>query len=440
MGPGARPLPDPARDLLAREQGNLDACVRCGLCLERCPTYVLTRLEEESPRGRIAMGKALLEGGLDVTTDLVEHEMSCLLCEGCTAVCPAGVRMEGIGVALRAAIAPFASRSVRHRLVAAGVRLLGDRPRLERAVRALGLAERAGLDGAVAGLLRVLGVAPELLPGVPRGFVRPDGRGWRPRGEARGRVVLFAGCVMSTLLAPIDVATGELLAAAGYEVTVAPGQTCCGALAAHLGELEEARRLARRNVDALVGDQALLVGADLGAPIVVNSAGCGAFLKTYGHHAGEGGAALAGRVRDLTELLVEADLELTGPAPEGPLAYHDACHLRLAQGIVDAPRELLRRIPGLKLVELDEQDLCCGSAGVYNLTHRETADALLARKVEAIRSSGAATIVTANPGCLLQLRAGLMRAGLPVPVLHIAEVLRAACPTPVEPVPREGWG
>lgn len=428
-----RPLPASARGLLEAARPGLEACVRCGLCLETCPTYVLTGLEEESPRGRIAIGKALLDGHLAVSEDLVRHEMSCLLCEACTSVCPAGVRMEEIGVALRAALRPVATRDARERLTGRAVRALGDRGRLELGVRAIGWSRKGPLRKPAAAILRSLGLDAASLPEVTGRFLRPDGGGWRPLDrEPRGRVVLFAGCVMSTLLAPIDVATGELLAAAGFEVRVVAGQSCCGALAAHLGDSEEAERLIRRNIQAFTSGPEPLLGDEGEAPIVVNSAGCGAFLKAYGRYGGEPGARVARRIRDLTEILVESDLDLSGPAPEGPVGYQDACHLRLAQRIIDPPRELLRRIPGLKLVELAEQDLCCGSAGVYNLTHPSEADALLSRKVEAMRSCGARTVVTANPGCLLQLRAGARRAKLPVEILHIAEVLRTACPVPVE--------
>ncbi|MCZ7528652.1 MAG: (Fe-S)-binding protein [Acidimicrobiia bacterium] len=247
----------------------------------------------------------------------------------------------------------------------------------------------------------------------------------------RGRVELFAGCLMSTLLAPLDIATGELLAAAGYEVVITQAQTCCGALAAHGGDLATARELAQRNLDAFTGRD---------MPIVVNSAGCGAFLHEYPHHVGNAAAALADRVVDVSELLVEAPLDLTGPPPPGPVAYQDACHARLAQGIVEAPRALLGRIPGLELVELADPTMCCGSAGVYNLLHPETGNELGRRRAETVRAAAARTVITSNPGCLLQMRSHLARdSGEPVAVRHLVDVLRDACPTAVERVPPEGF-
>ncbi len=421
-----RSLPQAATDLLGSERTNMDACIRCGLCLESCPTYVLTRLEEEGPRGRIAIARGLLDGHLQITDDLVTHELNCLLCEACTSVCPAGVRMEELGVAVRGALAASGATGRRERAVTGVLRVLGDRRRLERSVRRLRWVRRLGLDrvaGAV-GVLRALGLSLYSLPPIPAGFLEPDGGGWRPVGGAtRGRVVLFAGCLMSTMLAPIDVATGELLAAAGFEVEVVRDQTCCGALSAHQGDLDAAREMAERNVAALGNDD---------APIVLNSAGCGAFLKEYGHHFGLRGTGIAARVVDLSVLLADADLDLSGQGLEGPVVFQDPCHLRSAQGIVEEPRLLLSRIPGIELVELEEPAMCCGSAGVYNITHRHLARQLSRRKAEDVVASGARTVVTANPGCLLQVRAALRQAGSRAPVLHLAEVLRRACPTPVE--------
>lgn len=422
----------PGWSALERERANLEACVRCGLCLPACPTYRIGALEEESPRGRIAVALALLDGHIELTPDVVEHQMSCLLCEGCTAVCPAGVEMEHIAVAMREVLAEEHARPWRPSVAARAMRVLGDRPRLERRVRWLGRAQRAGLTnlGEAIGALSKFGMSAASLPRVPEEFLTVDGSGWRPAtGPVRGRVELFVGCLMSTLLAPLDVATGELLAAAGYEVVVTTGQTCCGALSAHEGDTTTARELGARNLKAFAG---------LDTPIVLNSAGCGAFLKEYPHHIGPGSAPLAGRVVDVAELLVDVDLDLSGPPPPGPVAYHDACHARLAQGIIEAPRALLRRIPGIELVELADPTICCGSAGVYNILKPETADELGRRRARSVRDVQARTVVTANPGCLMQVRSHLARdRGDPVAVRHLVEVLRAACPTPVERVSAE---
>ncbi len=406
--------------------------MRCALCLPACPTYRISALEEESPRGRIAVALALLDGHIQLSPDLVEHQMSCLLCEGCTAVCPAGVEMEHIGVAMREVLADEGARPLRPSMAARAMRVLGDRSRLERRVRWLRRAQRTGLThlGDAVGALSKVGLSAESLPPVPDEFLAVDGSGWRPaEGPVRGRVELFAGCLMATLLAPLDVATGELLAAAGYEVVITTGQTCCGALSAHEGDTATARELGARNLEAFAG---------LDTPIVLNSAGCGAFLREYPHHVGPESTPLADRVVDISELLVGVDLDLGGPPPPGPVAYHDACHARLAQGIIEAPRALLRRIPGIDLVELADPTICCGSAGVYNILQPETADELGRRRARTVRDVRARTVVTANPGCLMQVQSHLARdRGDPVAVRHLVEVLRAACPTPVERVSAE---
>lgn len=416
------------RAALATERDNLEACVRCGLCLEGCPTYVLTRLEEESPRGRIAAALAVINGHVELTEDLTHHQLSCLLCEACTAICPAGVEMMPIGTGLRTAIAEEGKLPMRSRAVNRGTRILGERRKLTRAVRLLGKVQGAGLDRAAdrTGFLRPLGVSTSMLPPVPERFVEPDGGGWRPQdGRTRGKVRLFTGCLMSTLLAPITEATGELLASAGFEVERTQEQTCCGALSAHEGDSQTAIDLMQRNAAAFSGDT---------STIVVNSAGCSAHLKLPGSSHDSPGP-FARSVMDLSEFLADVDFPLDGPAPDGPVAYQDACHARLAQGIIDPPRQLLRRIPDLKLIELADPELCCGSAGTYNLTHVASGRELGDRKAREIIDSGAVTVVTANPGCLLQVQASLKRLGSSIPVLHLAEVLRAASTRPIEVVP-----
>lgn len=416
---------------LELQRANLDACVRCGLCLEKCPTYALTHLEEHGPRGRIVIAKALLDGHLDPTPDLIEAELSCLTCEACTAVCPAGVRMEPIQVAVRAELRQRMPLPRRNLLVTRSLRVLGDWPRLARWIRALRLLQRLGVIHAVGrlGLLRRIGLHSMSIPDVPKTYLAADGGGWRPRDRTpNGRVLLFTGCVMSTLLSPVTAATGELLAAAGWEVERRRGQTCCGALAAHEGDHASAEDLARRNVEAF---------NDADWPVVVNSAGCGTFLKRYGDLLGASGEQLANRVVDLAEFLVAADFDLSGPGPKNLVVYQDACHARLAQGIVDAPRQLLSRITGLQLTELNEAEMCCGSAGVYSLLQPERGTSLGTRKANDILATGAATVITGNPGCLLQLRGSLHAAGARIPVMHLAEVLRHACPIPVEPLAEE---
>lgn len=427
--PGAgQPLSGP--ELLRPEYGNMLNCIRCGLCLSVCPTYQLTLAEEESPRGRIAMARAVTEGYLDLTPDFVEHEESCLLCEACTAICPAGVRMEELGVPLRAVLAERAPRSLPERVLRWLVfrQVFTDLGRFRLLAGLLRLYQRTGLQALArrSGLLRLLGLAQTeaYLPRIGGEFLVPAGQTWEPAGPARRTVALFAGCIMSTAFADTDRATARVLAANGCRVEATPGQGCCGALHAHSGERELARALARRNVAAFEAGQH--------DAIVVNAAGCGAMLKEYSHlladdpEWAERARAFSARVRDFTELL--AEIGPTPPARSVPLTvtYQDPCHLAHAQRVRQQPRQLLKLVPGLKLVEMNESDLCCGSAGIYNVTHPAMADQLQARKLENAAATGAPVVVTANPGCQIQLQAGAAARGLKLDVRHIADLLDEA--------------
>jgi glycolate oxidase iron-sulfur subunit len=421
-------------------------CVRCGLCLSVCPTYQETFDEEESPRGRIAMARALTEGHLGVTPDLLYHLDRCLLCDACTAICPAGVQMEELGVALRTALEERRTRSRRERMLRhLALRRLFPHMSLFRAlVRILWLYQKSGLQRALraSGLLR-LAEMEALLPPVDGRFLVPRGQVWGPRAatlpsqgsgdQAPRQAALFAGCVMSTALAEIDRATMRVLQANGFTVYVPAGQGCCGALNAHLGDREGARLLARRTIAAFEQTPEM--------PVVVNSAGCGAMLKHYPHLLADDPAyaaraqRFAARVRDISELLYgllhEGQLN-TAMGPVGLVATYQApCHLAHAQRLRAEPLALLRRVPGLELRPLPEADLCCGSAGVYNLTQPDMAARLLQRKLDQIEATGAEAVISANPGCIMQIAAGLRRRataqGRPsVRVLHLVEVLDQA--------------
>lgn len=438
-------LPDAQQALLASEYANMQACIRCGLCLQACPTYLISMAEEEGPRGRVAIARALAEGHLDLTPDLLEHQNNCLLCEACTRVCPAGVRMEELGVPLRQVFEDLRPRPwwQRHGRRLVFRHLFGSLPKFRRVAAFLRLYQRSGLQRLIhaSGALRLVGLErmERYLPPIDREFLVPRGQTWGSRvGSQMSGVALdlptpavglFVGCIMSTAFAETDRATARLLARAGYRVTATTGQGCCGALNAHCGDREGARALARRNVEAFEHDPE--------APIAVNAAGCGAMLKEYGHllrddaSYAERAAAFSARVRDATELLaarVGAGLALparAGQAPPLPVTYQDACHLAHAQGITRQPRELLRAA-GFDVVEMKESSVCCGSAGVYNVLHPDKAGQLLERKLDHALATGAPTIVTANPGCLLQLRAGLAERGSDVRVRHIVDVLAEA--------------
>jgi glycolate oxidase iron-sulfur subunit len=436
--------------LLDSEYDNMLACIRCGLCLTSCPTYVLTLHEAEGPRGRVGMARALAEGQLAVTPDLVQHELNCLVCDACSAVCPAGVHMDPLQVGLRSALG--AKRKERERIhvwllqaVVFGW-LFMHLSRMRLFARLLWLYQQSGARWLTrrTGVLRLLGIREleRLLPSmpgepvVPRDEVYP-GAATDPEvraGKSGGAVeaAFFAGCVMSTALADVDRATIRVLQRAGVTVTNPAAQGCCGALHAHGGDLERAVTLARTNIAAFEG---------VGGPIVVNSAGCGAMLKDYGHHLrtdaawAERAAAFSRRVRDLSQVLAERGLpRLAGK--ERRVVYQDACHLLHAQRVSQQPRELLGQVDGVQLVEIDEAGLCCGSAGIYNVTNPEQSRQLQQRKVERVLAASPDLIVTANPGCLFQLQSGLAVRGSGVRVCHIATVLDEASASVAVPPPR----
>ncbi len=402
---------------------DLSRCVHCGLCLQHCPTYTETGLETESPRGRLYLIKAIAEERIEATPTVVGHLDLCLQCRNCEAVCPSGVPYGRIMEGARAEL--LANRpSLAWRLRALFLRQVIARPRrmaafatLLRLYRASGLrwlAERAPF-------LRERVI---LAPTISGPTFRARGVLARPDGEARGRVALLIGCIMPHAYGRVHEATVRVLARNGFEVVAPPGQACCGALNAHNGDRPTARALARRNIDAFLDAQV--------STIVVNSAGCGSAMKEYGElladdpDYAEKAGRFAGRVKDVTELLAELPLEAPTGRVEADVTFQDPCHLAHAQRITRAPRELLRAIPGLRLVEMAQPDRCCGSAGIYSLAHRQMSLDLLDGKMREIAATGADVIATANPGCMAQLEAGLRRHHLPGRVVHVVELLDEA--------------
>jgi len=431
--PAAPPASRPSGVLAELEYGDLLKCVHCGFCLPTCPTYAELGQEPDSPRGRIYLIKALADGRVALTDSAAEHLSLCLGCRACESACPSGVPYGRLIEAGRAELEARRPGSVWRRLVrrAAFAGLL-PRPALLRAVvTGFRLYQRSGLQRLVraSGVLRLLpaslAASEALLPTLP-----PAGRGGAlpevvpARGARRARVGFLHGCVQDAVFRTHNEATLRCLARQGVEVAVPRAQGCCGALHAHAGEPETARALARATIAAFE-----TAGVE---SIVVNAAGCGAHLKAYGHllrddpaWAGRA-AAFARRVVDATEFLARAPL--VGPLGPLPLraTYHDPCHLAHGQQVRAEPRALLRAVPGLELIELGEAEMCCGSAGLYNLTEPEMAHRLLERKLGHLEATGATTVVTANPGCILQIAAGLAARGRPVEVLHVVEVLDRA--------------
>jgi glycolate oxidase iron-sulfur subunit len=406
-------------------------CVHCGLCLNHCPTYKLWGLEADSPRGRIRQIVLVDQGRLPLGNSFVEHIDRCLDCRACETACPSGVEYGKLVEAARAQIEqnyrrPFFSRLTRS-FVFRG--LLPHPRRLATAARLLYFYQRSGLQSLArsSGILKLLGLAQreQLLPPIDREFFFSNlGRTYPAVGVRRARVALFAGCVAQVSFSALHDATIRVLRANGCEVVVPAGQTCCGALAAHAGVRDVARSLARTNLDVFLRD-------DFDA-VITNAAGCGSTLKEYEHLFAAGAPEHAKshefrkKMRDATEFL--ADLGLSARLSPLPMrvTYQDSCHLLHGQKVREAPRKLLRSIPQLHLVEMAMADYCCGSAGSYNVTETETSLALLAEKMKHASATKAQTIVTANPGCLLQMRAGVQIHGTGQEVVHVMELLDRA--------------
>ncbi|MGH3098729.1 MAG: (Fe-S)-binding protein [Streptosporangiales bacterium] len=406
----------------------VDDCVHCGFCLPTCPTYVLWGHEADSPRGRIDLVKSGLEGAA-LTDTMVTHIDRCLGCMACVTSCPSGVQYDQIVTATRGQLERRHKRGLRDRLLRGLIFATFPYPRRMRLPRLLlrlyrlsGLARlvhRYGLAARLPGPLRAMeAIAP---PSTRHQTLRSR---YPAQGTRRAVVGLLTGCVQDTFFSEVNAATARVLAAEGCDVIVPEEQGCCGALSLHNGRTAEAQRFARRVVDTFTE-------ANVDA-VVINSAGCGSAMKEYAEvltddpEYASSAEAFTRSVRDLSEYLEEL-----GPvAPRTPIplrvAYHDACHLSHAQGIRAAPRSLLRGIPGLTLVEPPDSALCCGSAGVYNLLQPDAAAELGKRKADAIATTEAALMVTANPGCLMQVSSALAARGTPIPAVHTAQLLDAA--------------
>ncbi|MCS7007465.1 MAG: heterodisulfide reductase-related iron-sulfur binding cluster [Thermoleophilia bacterium] len=387
---------------------HLAECVHCGFCLPTCPTYVLWREEMDSPRGRIHLMDAVLEGSIALNATVATHFDRCLGCMACLSSCPSGVRYDRLIEHARATVEAELERPRGERLLRGLLfRILPYPQRLRAALR---LAPLGRLLPAPGRLQALVAAAPRWRSEVDLPSVTPA------RGEPIARVGLLTGCVQRAVFGDVNAATARVLAAEGYEVVV-PAQGCCGALSVHAGRLEEGKALARALVEAFEG-------VDL---VVVNASGCGSHLKELGWLLDdERAASFASTVRDVAELLAE-----TPPrAPRHPLplrvALHDPCHLRHAQRLPVAIRPALERIPGLEVVEPAEQDLCCGSAGIYNVLQPEAARELGERKARNVLSTGAQAYAAANPGCLVQVANALRRAGQPLPTFHPLELLDAS--------------
>jgi len=427
-----------AKGPFAPSDADLSRCVHCGLCLQHCPTYTETGLEAESPRGRLYLIRAIAEERIEATPVALAHLDLCLQCRNCEAVCPSGVPYGRIMESARAGVLAGGRAPLAWRLRTLFLRQVIARPgRMATLAVLLRLYRASGLR-ALAERLPYLGERLLLAPTVSGRPFKSRGLLARPRGTPRGRVALLTGCIMPHAFGRVHEATVRVLARNGFEVVAPPEQACCGALHAHAGDRGAARALARRNIDAFLDTE---IDA-----VAVNSAGCGSTMKEYGELLADDGAyaekaeRFAGLVRDVSELLAALPFEAPSGRVEAAVTYQDACHLAHAQRIKDAPRAVLASIPGLRLVEMEQADRCCGSAGVYSLAHRDMSLALLDDKMQAIAATGAELIAAANPGCMAQLEAGLRRHRMRGRVVHVVELLDEAYRQAGEAYPRSGEG
>jgi len=414
------------------ETALIDDCVHCGFCLPACPTYVLWGEEMDSPRGRIYMMKKSAQGEAPLDQRFGLHMDNCLGCMACMTACPSGVQYNKLIEDTRAQVERNIPRSTSDSLFRK--LLFATFPYVKR-LRLLALPmliyQRTGLQKLLraSGLLRLLPKRlfqmEALLPRVPIGFMQGLPAQVSPAGAPRRRVGMLSGCVQQVFFQHVNQATARVLAAEGCEVIIPQAQECCGALMLHSGLDEQASALARRMIATF--EKAKV------ETIVINAAGCGSTMKEYGHLLRDDpewaarAADFSARCKDISEILCELPARSPRHALPMRVAYHDACHLRHAQAIHAEPRRLLAAIPGLEVAEMEEPTLCCGSAGVYNLLKPEPANQLGDRKVENLLATKAEAVISANPGCLLQLMSGLRRRGLnAMPTYHMVELLDAS--------------
>ena len=425
IGPSAFDQLDPPDTELSLD------CVHCGFCLPTCPTYLVLGNEMDSPRGRIWLIRSASEGKVGITDNFAKHMNLCLLCRACETACPSGVKFGFLMEAARGQVDRHyqyspADRRFRDLILHTFV----DLGRLRAMTGLLRFYQSSGLQTLVraSGILRALGRLgrmESLLPAIPDQRLRTELPEIVPgRGERRGRAGLLTGCVQRFFFAQVNSATARVLSENGYDVVVPREQGCCGSLLVHEGERERAKALARKTIE--VFERA---GVDV---VVVNAAGCGSVMKEYWEllHTDPAYAqraeAFSKKVRDVSQILAQVPLNGRLRPLSLTVTYHDACHLAHGQRVRQEPRTILKAIPGLQFVELGESDVCCGSAGVYNLLYPDLAQQFLDRKIERIKETGAAVVVSGNPGCSLQIEKGLKERGLNIRVLLPVELLESS--------------
>ena len=411
----------------------LSQCIHCGLCLSVCPTYELTKSEKSSPRGRIRLINAVAKGELPVTQSFADEMSFCLDCQACETACPAGVKYGTMVEAARVEIDIAGFGSIISRLIKkiALKFVLASTFNLKLFSKILFSYQNYGIQRFLhkTGLFKLisvkLGEIDKLAPRVSKIFSSkfiPEYS--KPIGEAKFKTAFLTGCLMDVMFAEINKDTVDVLLACGCEVISPKKQVCCGSLHAHNGDMETAKKLARQNIDEF--------GKHEYQYLISNSAGCGAFMKEYGHVFADDpeyaykAKEFSGKVKDITEFLdIEKPVEYFDQIKE-TITYHDACHLAHTQKVVSEPRNVLKSIPGLKTNELQESNWCCGSAGIYNIVRYDDSMKILERKMENIKNSGAEIVITGNPGCIQQIKYGAGKFNVNVKVLHTVTIIKKA--------------
>ncbi len=411
----------------------LSQCIHCGMCLSVCPTYEITKQERSSPRGRIRMIKSVAEGEMAVTPVFAEEMNFCLDCQACETACPAGVKYGSMVEAARVVVdnAGYGSRLGKIIKKIALKYILTSKSNLKISAKLLYFYQNSGIQKFLhsKGILKIISnnleeidkLAPKVSSYFSKNIIHER---IKPYGEVKHKVAFLTGCLMDVMFADINKDTIDVLMACNCEIFTPKNQVCCGSLHAHNGDMETAKKLARQNIDAFEKS-----GYDY---LISNSAGCGAFMKEYGHVLkddliySERAKKFSAKIKDITEFLVDIKNELTFSIVEETVTYHDACHLVHTQKISSQPREILNSIPGLHIKNLEESNWCCGSAGIYNITHYNDSMFILERKMNNIKEAKATIVLTGNPGCITQIKYGAEKFNTKVEVLHPVSIIKRA--------------
>lgn len=411
----------------------LQQCIHCGMCLAVCPTYDMTKNERSSPRGRIKMIKSVARGEMEITNLFAEEMNFCLDCQACETACPAGVKYGSMVEAARVEVDNTSYRSWFYQFTKRFLlkTIVGSRRNLKFASRLLRLYQNSFLrklfhkSGVMKTFSENLEEIDKLSPVVSKKFsdeIIPEIT--IPRGEVKFKTAFLSGCLMNVMFAEINKDTVDVLQNCSCEVFTPKDQICCGSLQAHNGDFDTAKKLAKHTIDVFTKYKFDYM--------ISNSAGCGAFLKEYGHiladdvEYSERAKSFSIRVKDISEFLTETNIPLNMKSLAESITYHDACHLAHTQKVTEQPRKILKSIPGVNYQELEEASSCCGSAGIYNIVHYKESMIILERKMENIRRTNSKVVLTGNPGCLAQLRYGAKRFGVDVEVLHPVTFIKRA--------------